>query len=66
MARRLGISRSELFAKAAAEFVKTRGRQDVTIPVAKIDRIDDDGVYLKLNKREIAALPALAMQRHSR
>jgi hypothetical protein len=42
------------------------GRQDVTIPVAQIDRIDDDGVYLKLNKREIAALPALAVQRHSR
>jgi len=42
------------------------GCQDVTIPVAQIDRIDDDGVYLKLNKREIAALPALAVQRHSR
>lgn len=30
LARRLGISRSELFAKAAAEFVRTRSRQDVT------------------------------------
>jgi hypothetical protein len=37
--------------------------QDVTIPIAQIDHIDDDGVYLKLNKHEIEALPAVAVQR---
>jgi len=36
LARRLGISRSELFAKAAAEFVRTRSRQDVT---ARLDEV---------------------------
>ncbi len=41
------------------------GRQDVTIPVAQIDHIDDDSVYLRLNKHQIEALPALAVHRHS-
>ncbi|KPK14357.1 MAG: hypothetical protein AMK69_28870 [Nitrospira bacterium SG8_3] len=27
------------------------GRKDVTIPVFQIDRIEEDAVYLKLNKR---------------
>jgi len=41
-------------------------RQDVTIPVAQIDRIGDDSVYLTLNKHQIEALPALAVHRRSR
>jgi hypothetical protein len=40
--------------------------QDVTIPIAQIDHIDDDGVYLKLNKHEIEALPAVAVHRSVR
>lgn len=41
-------------------------RQDVTIPVTQIDHIEDDIVYLKLNKQQIEALPAVAVQRRSR
>jgi sporulation protein YlmC with PRC-barrel domain len=41
-------------------------RQNVTIPVIDIDRIEDDTVYLTLNKHEIEALPALALHRHVR
>ena len=41
-------------------------RQDVTIPVTQIDHIEDDIVYLKLNKQQIEALPAIAVQRRSR
>jgi sporulation protein YlmC with PRC-barrel domain len=41
-------------------------RQDVTIPMAQIDHIDDDGVYLKLDKHEIEALPAVAVHRGGR
>lgn len=35
------------------------GQKDVTIPISKIDRIEEETVYLKLNKREIAELPAI-------
>lgn len=38
-------------------------RMDVTIPVKLIDHIADDHVYLKLDKQQIAALPAVAVQR---
>ena len=38
------------------------GSEDVTIPVAEIDRIEEDAVYLKLSKDDIAALPAIAIQ----
>jgi sporulation protein YlmC with PRC-barrel domain len=38
------------------------GQKDVTIPVSAIDRIEEDVVYLKLNKEEIAALPAIPVQ----
>jgi sporulation protein YlmC with PRC-barrel domain len=41
-------------------------RQDVTIPVSQIDHIDDDIVYLTLNKDQIEALPAIAVHRRSR
>jgi len=40
-------------------------RQNITIPVAKIDHIDDDTVYLTLNKHEVEALPALAVNERS-
>lgn len=34
------------------------GQKDVTIPVAQIDHIGEDSVYLKLDKLSISALPA--------
>ncbi len=34
-------------------------------PVAKIDHIEEDTVYLTLNKHEVEALPALAVNRHA-
>ncbi|MEO7911742.1 MAG: PRC-barrel domain-containing protein [Roseiflexaceae bacterium] len=40
--------------------------QDITIPITQIDQIDNDVVYLTLTKHQIAALPALAVQRRSR
>jgi sporulation protein YlmC with PRC-barrel domain len=41
------------------------GQQDVAIPVAEIDRIDEDAVYLKLNKQQVAALPAIPVRRRA-
>jgi sporulation protein YlmC with PRC-barrel domain len=37
--------------------------RDVTIPVRQIDRIAERTVYLKLNKAQIGALPALKVKR---
>jgi len=39
------------------------GTKDVTIPVSEIEKIDDDVVYLKLDKQAIAALPATPIHR---
>lgn len=39
------------------------GKKDVSIPVSKIDRIEKETVYLKLNKQEIEALPTLPIHR---
>jgi hypothetical protein len=39
------------------------GARDVTIPVSEIERIDDDAVYLKLDKQTIAALPGVPIHR---
>jgi sporulation protein YlmC with PRC-barrel domain len=39
------------------------GKKDVTIPVAQIDHIEEDKVYLKLSKQSIEALPAIAVRR---
>jgi sporulation protein YlmC with PRC-barrel domain len=39
------------------------GKRDVTIPVSEIDRIDEDTVHLKIDKRGIEALPALPVRR---
>jgi sporulation protein YlmC with PRC-barrel domain len=38
------------------------GQKDVTIPVSQIDHIEEDTVYLRLNKQEIAKLPAIPMR----
>lgn len=39
------------------------GQKDVTIPVAAIERIEEGAVHLKLDKRAIAALPAVRVHR---
>jgi sporulation protein YlmC with PRC-barrel domain len=39
------------------------GQKDVTIPVSQVDRIEEDTVYLKLDKHGIEALPALPIRR---
>jgi hypothetical protein len=35
----------------------------VTIPVSEIERIDENVVYLKLDKRQVAALPAVPVRK---
>lgn len=37
--------------------------RDVTIPVGEIDRISERTVYLKLNKEQVGALPAVKVKR---
>jgi sporulation protein YlmC with PRC-barrel domain len=39
------------------------GKRDVTIPVSEIDRIEQDSIYLKLNKLLIGALPAVPVHK---
>jgi hypothetical protein len=39
------------------------GQKDVAIPIAEIERTEEDIVYLKLDKRGIAALPAISVHR---
>ncbi|HMN26904.1 MAG TPA: PRC-barrel domain-containing protein [Caldilineaceae bacterium] len=39
------------------------GQKDVTIPVAQIDKFDDDAVHLKLDKQHVAALPHIPVRR---
>jgi sporulation protein YlmC with PRC-barrel domain len=39
------------------------GQKDVVISVEEIDRITDNGVYLKLDKKAVEALPAIAVKR---
>jgi sporulation protein YlmC with PRC-barrel domain len=39
------------------------GQKDVTIPVSHIDRIEEDTVYLKLDKHNVGALPAIPIRR---
>jgi uncharacterized protein YrrD len=39
------------------------GQREVTIPVSQIERIAEDTVYLKLDKRSVEALPAIRIQR---
>ncbi|MGD8791093.1 MAG: PRC-barrel domain-containing protein [Anaerolineae bacterium] len=35
------------------------GQRDVTIPVSEIERLEEDTIYLKLNKRQVEALPSI-------
>jgi sporulation protein YlmC with PRC-barrel domain len=39
------------------------GQRDVTIPVSEIDHIEQDTVYLKLDKHGVGALPSIALRR---
>jgi uncharacterized protein YrrD len=39
------------------------GKKDVSIPISKIDHIENDAVYLKINKQEVEALPILPIHR---
>ncbi len=38
------------------------GQKEVTIPVSEIDHVEEDVVYLKLDKKALAALPATPTQ----
>jgi sporulation protein YlmC with PRC-barrel domain len=38
-------------------------KKDVTIPIAQVDRIEKDTVYLRLDKQAIAALPMIPIHR---
>lgn len=38
------------------------GQKEITIPVDQIDHMSEDGVYLKLTKQQVAALPAIPIQ----
>jgi sporulation protein YlmC with PRC-barrel domain len=39
------------------------GQKDVSIPVSEIRETNDDGVMLKLNKREVEALPVIPIHK---
>jgi sporulation protein YlmC with PRC-barrel domain len=39
------------------------GQKDVTIPISQIERIEENVVYLKLDKHSIEALPAIPIRR---
>ena len=39
------------------------GAKDVTIPVSEIDKIGDEVVYLKLDKKAIESLPTVPVRR---
>jgi len=39
------------------------GQKDVTIPVSEIQRIQEDTVYLKLNKHSVGRLPGIPVKR---
>jgi sporulation protein YlmC with PRC-barrel domain len=39
------------------------GQKDVTIPISEIGRIEENTVHLKIDKREIEALPAVPVRR---
>jgi hypothetical protein len=39
------------------------GQRDVTIPISKIDRMEENTVYLKLDKESVEALPTVPVRR---
>jgi sporulation protein YlmC with PRC-barrel domain len=41
------------------------GQKDVTIPASAIDHIEQDTIYLKLDKRSIEALPTMPIRRRT-
>lgn len=38
-------------------------RRDITIPISEVDRIEEDGVFLKLSKDDIEKLPTIPLRR---
>jgi uncharacterized membrane protein len=42
------------------------GKKEITLPTSIIDRIEEETVYLKLDKEAVAQLPAVPVQRHYR
>jgi sporulation protein YlmC with PRC-barrel domain len=42
------------------------GQKDVTIPVSEIEKIEDDVVYLKLNKHTLKQMVGTSIQRNGR
>jgi sporulation protein YlmC with PRC-barrel domain len=42
------------------------GKRSVTIPISEIDRIEQDTVFLKLDKETVKSLPAMETKRKSR
>jgi len=40
------------------------GKKEVSIPVSAIERIEDDTVYLKLDKKAVESLPSEPVRRH--
>jgi sporulation protein YlmC with PRC-barrel domain len=39
------------------------GKKDVAIPVSAVDFVDEDTIYLKLEKKAVKALPAVPVKR---
>ncbi|MBI4231012.1 MAG: hypothetical protein HY608_09285 [Planctomycetes bacterium] len=56
VARRLGMSRSELYAKAVAEFVLARGGPDVTAALDRLYAAEDSRVDEVLDRMQSASV----------
>ncbi|MCO6453359.1 MAG: hypothetical protein J5I90_21430 [Caldilineales bacterium] len=41
-------------------------KKEITVPMLAIDRVEDDTVYLKLDKHAVSELPAVKVKRHYR
>lgn len=39
------------------------GQRDVTIPISKVDRMEGNAIYLKLDKESVEALPTILVRR---
>jgi uncharacterized membrane protein len=42
------------------------GKKEITLPVSAIDRVQDDTVYLSLDKKEVELLPSIPVQRQDK
>jgi sporulation protein YlmC with PRC-barrel domain len=40
-------------------------KREITLPVSAVDRLIEDTVYLKFDRQEVAALPAVPVKRHA-